>query len=935
MGSSLRELSGSIVRGLNANSDNTAGCDPSPLLGDYGPGSPCRDGRRRKSTSRSEEDGHLSPGPASRFRPENPILNSSRPRRTSTVFVPLSGAVSEVFSFPHYPDCAHCGSLLRATEARWGYGLCDGCYSDCEKTCKICKRNLAARQLRWGSGLCNDCYDACEKTCQFCNKRLEFRQMHWCTGLCDSCYDSSDKHCRLCSTWLEKKQLHWRSGLCDPCYDSCAKICRVCQSRLAPGHLRWGTGLCDSCFDRCERDCRICENGLQFDQLHWQSGLCDGCYDNVGKQCMRCTVALPLGELHWRSGLCNKCYDHSEKNCKKCKKLLSLTDLQWDSGLCNSCYGDVDKTCQLCKKRIADGQLHWGTGLCDSCWSSSAKECKCGSRLGLGQLRWGTGLCDTCYDATEKICKICETRLQFGSLRWGTGLCDDCYDSCEKVCGKCKVQLGLGHLRWGTGLCDLCYDSCDKTCRICNDKLAFGQLRWATGYCDKCYDDGIKRQASRREYSGLGVDIWAAIVVQLVFYMAPALLVPALFLEIQGIAGEADAAAGYAAVLTTASVVAMAAPVPLGCWAERQGERQVYVGVTLAAAICGPVLGYCTNMVFFAIAWGVLNAPPAIRGVRAVLFAKNVKPEDLSRAGQLASSAGLLGSVVGPVAATVIQRAFSFPGAWFTGFQVCAFLATAAHAGSAIVLYLFLQAPAARKGELKTVDFRGCASTQEKCEKCERTLNEEESRYRSYLCNKCYDSFGGMGFKTYKWNILLKFCVVSALLELSMNAGVLATFQPIAVVRLGWGSNELAGVNFLSSLLSVIVSLVSAQLRLPEGCQVCTAAGLYCAGVILFTLPPPSTLTCIAGLVFGLKAQILFMAPFTSIFSRLIGRTRVTNRLTIALCLAPAVGGAVGTSLSPFFIRLCGTCWFMTSSLPAMSAFIFLLRFLKRMDGSW
>ena len=37
--------------------------------------------------------------------------------------------------------------------------------------------------------------------------------------------------------------------------------------------------------------------------------------------------------------------------------------------------------------------------------------------------------------------------------------------------------------------------------------------------------------------------------------------------------------------------------------------------------------------------------------------------------------------------------------------------------------------------------------------------------------------------------------------QASMSAGVVATFQPLAVSRFGWGSDQIAAVNFLSSSL--------------------------------------------------------------------------------------------------------------------------------------
>lgn len=473
----------------------------------------------------------------------------------------------------------------------------------------------------------------------------------------------------------------------------------------------------------------------------------------------------------------------------------------------------------------------------------------------------------------------------------------------------------------------------------------------APGLCNECYDKS-KRAAKLRAQNpseGLEPCVWAAIVAQLVFYMAPALLQPCLFLQISHFSNNVDAAPGiYAGVLTCASVAGMVAPVPLGLWAEGKGERQVYIGITVIASLAGVAIAFVSFPPAFAGAWGVLNMPPAIRGVRAVFFSKHVPPEELSRAGQLASAAGLLGSVVGPIVSTAVQNLFSS-----LGWAVNGILATSSHAACALFMLVKMPAPEVKKtsrkdamrGETTTRCFGCCPSTSGswsveeethgQCEACNRVLNDEEKRYRSALCNVCYDSYGGVGFKRFKWRVLMSFCAVAGLLELSLNATILGTFQPIAIRKFGWGSTEIAAMNFASALLSVFVSLASAQLRLEEGFQVTVAAGMYCASGIFFSCPPLSTWRLLVGLILGLKAQILFMAPFTSIFSRLIGRTRVTNRLTIGLCLAPAIGGVLGTMLAPIFFRFTVNTWlFPMATIPACCSFLAVLWFVKRLDGS-
>jgi MFS family permease len=370
----------------------------------------------------------------------------------------------------------------------------------------------------------------------------------------------------------------------------------------------------------------------------------------------------------------------------------------------------------------------------------------------------------------------------------------------------------------------------------------------------------------------------------------------------------------------------MAAPVPLGLWAERFGERHCYVGTSAIAALASLVLAFAPDSVSFALAWGALNAPPSIRGVRAVLFAKHVKPKDLNRAGQMASSFGLLGGVAGPIFATLFGHLLGDLGS----FPLCAFIATVAHALSAIALQVLLPAPLGQTDREKR-EQNEC--DEGVCDQCAKALTVEESRYQTSLCDKCYDSFyEGYSFKSYSWRLLVSFCFVSGLLELSMNAGVMATFQPIAVDDLGWNSSNIAMINTVSAGLSVVVSFVAGRCRCDERKQVGLAAGLYVFGVLFFTMPPVANWNLIIGLILGLKAQILFMAPFTSIFSRLIGRTRVTNKLTIALCLAPGVGGAVGTIFSPFVMRAANTPLCMLSAIPAVLAWAMMMAKIRR-DG--
>jgi hypothetical protein len=208
-----------------------------------------------------------------------------------------------------------------------------------------------------------------------------------------------------------------------------------------------------------------------------------------------------------------------------------------------------------------------------------------------------------------------------------------------------------------------------------------------------------------------------------------------------------------------------------------------------------------------------------------------------------------------------------------------------------------------------------------KCDQCDCDLKQMERQWGSALCDDCWEKgFGGCGFKGYSRSVLARFCIIALMLELSANATVIGAFQPIVVERFGWGTSAIATVNFLGCGLSCVVSQVLAWLRLKEKHQIIAAAIMYFLGTLVFSLPPLSEWRVVVGLMLGIKAQVLFMAPFTATFSRLIGRWRLTNQLTMSLCMAPAIGGAVGMMLSPAFVRVAGTGVALLSAVPAGAA---------------
>ncbi|CAE7151431.1 unnamed protein product, partial [Symbiodinium pilosum] len=64
-----------------------------------------------------------------------------------------------------------------------------------------------------------------------------------------------------------------------------------------------------------------------------------------------------------------------------------------------------------------------------------------------------------------------------------------------------------------------------------------------------------------------------------------------------------DAATCFAAVLITGSALSMLAPLGLGLWADLRGEREVYVGISLAAGAAALLFASGPNAFGFAAAW--------------------------------------------------------------------------------------------------------------------------------------------------------------------------------------------------------------------------------------------------------------------------------------------------------------------------------------------
>lgn len=876
------------------------------------------------------------PPPRSRRRPP-PARRPALP----IVFANVSAAIEALAPVP-LPHCRRCGGQLREAEARWGTGLCNGCYPHVRKDCRLCSARIPHRQLRWGSDLCSTCFHACER------------------------------HCRMCRSEIALQDLDFRIGLCSTCYSSCEKKCKMCRSGLELGQLWWGTGLCDTCYSTWHKVCKVCNNKPQGWQKHWSTGLCDACYDACALTCRSCGRAeVALGAPHWRRGLCGGCADegHDAGGFRKTAQhadaaahtpaspnLERSRSLPWDVGTGSSEAAqrkDVSldargwrvveawriEEVQARKKfapidgiaspplrqvttpseavdapeAIASEKSFVGCALCGGCAPPEGRH-------------WATGLCDRCHEDNEKECLSCKTMLPFGQRHWDIGLCATCHASCVLTCKNCQRNLSRKEYVWGFQLCDSCFDGCDRACSSCGKLLDLRQLHWGTGVCDTCYE-------TSHSATGLARGVWAAIGAQFVFYMAPEMLRPGLFLRIQLAGYEPDAPQVYARVQTFASFVSMAAPVLMAWFAERQGKRLAYCVACLAGMLAAMAFVAEPPALVFALAWACITMPPpAMRGIRQAFFANTVPLEELNRAGQLASSVGVLGGFVGPSLCGGAQLGASlFDEESLDVFVACAAIACAAFAACMVALWLFL--PPGEDCEVESVDATDPGSpaatpTERRrqsspCSSCgSPTADLRTEGGAASLCGGCFDNFSSTrrSFRNYSRQVLICFSLVACLLELSLNAGVIAAFQPVIVQHFGWTSSEIACVSSAGALLSIAISFLVAHLRLPERFQALGAACCYLLSVLTFSTPPLSQGRLIAGVMLGISAQIMLYAPLEAIFAQLIGRTRVTTELATLLSLAPAVGTALGTLLAPACVAAAGQWAGTAVALPALAA---------------
>jgi len=231
-----------------------------------------------------------------------------------------------------------------------------------------------------------------------------------------------------------------------------------------------------------------------------------------------------------------------------------------------------------------------------------------------------------------------------------------------------------------------------------------------------------------------------------------------------------------------------------------------------------------------------VNLPPAIRGVRGAYFAKTVEPEELSRVGNLASCAGLFGGFMGPLTSVAVNKVVGSEADyddWFNAFTASASISLGLFVVCLVGLAVTLDAPKKKNSDSnRSFAYDQKSKENRICERCDRELSPEEMTLLQPLCDKCFrrrcercnrpfsneelekqlenqtalcdgcwDNFGGpdKSWKKFRLEVLVSFCVLSMLLELGMNAAVIATFQPLAVGHFRWGNNAIAAVNFMGA----------------------------------------------------------------------------------------------------------------------------------------
>jgi len=663
--------------------------------------------------------------------------------------------------------------------------------------------------------------------------------------------------------------------------------CCRCEAILGPREVFCGTELCNDCYDLCPKHCRMCGGNI------------------------------PWKQLRYASGLCGTCHHFSKKECRVCDKMIMNEDLNWRVNMCHKCYSECPKQCATCSTPFAEDRLWWNSNLCENCWEHDdhCKACEC--ILDHNEKHWDSNLCNACYNQMPKACSKCNQPVAISDLFWQTGLCNSCYDESE-VCKQCKNPLRNRRQQkiWETNLCDACYKG--KRCRSCGSKLGVKHLKWETELCDVCWEKQAAPQqapTSKSPYSG-GVAV--VIASQFVFYMVQEMIRPLIYLHILGVDSYGEAPKAYAFVMALSSTIGTLAPMCAGVLAEQCGPRAVYSSVCIGGVLANLLFLNEPPLTVFALCWAGLTMPAsAVRGIRAAFFAKHVDQIHLVKVGNHASNAGILGGFSGPLLAAALSYT-DFP------FQIAAVICGLVMGVTALLIIVFL--PAEQRKERVTTTAANGSTILAPCSKsirCTQCLAESTSSEKG-LCERCYDHFGGAGtnFWWYSTYIMILCWAFVVFLEISLNAGVVVSFQPVVVEHFKWRNSSIALVNTAGALLGFCVLTLLIQWNPRETVQATVAAACYLFAVMCFMLPPLAQWRLIAGVMVAAAAQLMLYPALEAMFAHKLGKLRVTNRRAVVFSLAGPVGTALGTAMAPLCVAHAGTFQAMLIAAPALLAML-------------
>mmetsp|Transcript_96927 Transcript_96927/g.152773 ORF Transcript_96927/g.152773 Transcript_96927/m.152773 type:complete len:812 (+) Transcript_96927:66-2501(+) len=491
------------------------------------------------------------------------------------------------------------------------------------------------------------------------------------------------------------------------------------------------------------------------------------------------------------------------------------------------------------------------------------------------------------------------------------------------------------------------------------------------------------RRSGPKILHGQPLGVWAVIIVQFVLYMCVNSQQPALFQKIS-VAFPDSADSTYSFALSSTNVVKLGAPVILGYISERHAPRSAYLFAMIIGAAASLTTSTSQSAIMVALGWGVLQeGPPSIRNVRYLYMARRCTSADLNRLSQHATTFGLFGGAIGNLLAGIFaeilgpERADEWPDAFLVASLTNVFCFLVAF----VLLFIFMGVSVA-KNDSKTLEAAQCRNCERpsyngelgapccrvckgpppancdfdklealhssecnrrhrvrqrlnKVKTCERVGCDRECRQRDAagLCDFHYENYAeGMSFHRYKICCTIFFCLVQSMLEFGVNAVVITTFQPIVVKTFGWGASRIATVMLVGSILSFSVSQTVAMLSLRPLTQSAVAAGCYTISVFFFTVPPLSEWRIVIALILGLKAQILFSSPFSSLYAEKMGKERLTQWLSTAFQLAPGLGGMLGAASAPFFLSVAGQPLFMLPALPVLASLGLLACFWRHLE---